>query len=47
MLPILAKAMIPAVTLFITAVSVFQGVEFIKGKLKKMEEEQELDKEYV
>lgn len=47
MLPFLAKAMIPIVTVFVTAVGVLQGIDYVKGKIKKKEKSEELDDEYV
>ncbi len=35
MLPFLAKAMIPVVTVFITAVGVFKGIDYVKSKLNR------------
>jgi hypothetical protein len=47
MLPFLAKAMIPIVTVFVTAVGVLQGIDYVKGKFKKTEKSEEVDDEYV
>jgi len=48
MIPFLAKAMIPVVTVFITTVGVLQGIDYVKGKLKKRKEnDQDIDEDYV
>ena len=47
MIPFLAKAMIPVVTVFITAVGVFQGIDYVKSKLKKKKQDKEYDDEFV
>lgn len=48
MLPFLAKAMIPVVTVFITTVGVLQGIDYVKSKLKKRKEnDQPIDEDYV
>ena len=47
MLPFLAKVMIPIATIFITAVGVFQGIDYIKGKLKKKDQAEEDNDGYV
>lgn len=48
MIPFLAKALIPAVTVFVTAVGVLQSIDYVKSKLKKdPKTDQNLDDEYV
>ena len=48
MIPFLAKALIPAVTIFITGISLLQGIDYVKNKLrKKQHNDQDLDDEYV